>query len=357
MNMIEKITELTCKLIQLNTDPKNKKELWVALEIVKSELKEFEYKEFYVDWVSSILFYNHYPKSGIFSLLLNSHLDIIPAKQNQFIPIIEGNRIYWAWALDMKWWLASALHAFKFNAKNSAIPMGFQIVTDEETWGYKWTKHQIESWVLSDFVISTEPTNLDIVHKAKWVLQFEVVILWLTTHSAYPWRWSNAIFLMMHFLQKFTQVYVNPEKDSWKTTYNFSEIISTQYGYNKVPDECRVKIDIRYTDKNFEKLENKIRSLLPKNSVMNIYAKEPCFYTNPSSPEIKNIAKIIQQYTQRIPKIYGAHGTSDARHFLKNAIEFWPEWGDIWWDQEFVEIKSLQIYYEILSQIINNRNM
>lgn len=244
--MIQNIQNLTLKLISLDTSPENQKNLYQALEYIQEELSEFDFQIYEKQGVKSILFYNIFPKDGHFSLILNSHLDIIPAKKEQFIPRIGEGKIFGAGALDMKWALACALYAFKTTAKNVSYPLAFQVVTDEEVGGYKGTKYQIESWISSDFVIATEPTNFDIVHKAKGVFQFEIITRGVTAHSAYPWRGKNAIQHMLEFMNRFQKRFKNPEQDMWETSYNFSQIQTPDYGYNKIPDICRLKIDMRY---------------------------------------------------------------------------------------------------------------
>jgi len=52
-------------------------------------------------------------------------------------------------------------------AEELKYPIALQIVTDEEVGGFHGTKFQVENGVNAEFVIATEPTNLDIVTKAK----------------------------------------------------------------------------------------------------------------------------------------------------------------------------------------------
>jgi succinyl-diaminopimelate desuccinylase len=59
------------------------------------------------------------------------------------------------------------LFAFIDCAENLKYPVALQLLTDEEIGGFDGTKFQVESGVNAEFVIATEPTNLDIVVKAK----------------------------------------------------------------------------------------------------------------------------------------------------------------------------------------------
>jgi acetylornithine deacetylase/succinyl-diaminopimelate desuccinylase-like protein len=48
---------------------------------------------------------------------------------------------------------------------------------------------------------------------------------------------------------------------------------------------------------------------------MEIYAFEPPFFTEKNHPDILKLSHIIEAQNGITPKIYGANGTSDARHF------------------------------------------
>lgn len=165
--MKEQILEFSKKLIALNTRPENKKELFLLLEILTQELKEYNIFHFEENGVQSVLVTNVSQIPEKFRLLLNSHLDIIPAKQEQFIPRVQDGKLYGAGAMDMKANLTAALFAFKKYAKEVKYPLAFQLVTDEETGGYHGTRYQVEKGIKADFVLATEPTNFHIVHQAK----------------------------------------------------------------------------------------------------------------------------------------------------------------------------------------------
>ena len=67
----------------------------------------------------------------------------------------------------MKGNLVAAMFAFIDSAEIVDYPIALQLVTDEEIGGFFGTKFQVESGVLADFIIATEPTNLDVVTRAK----------------------------------------------------------------------------------------------------------------------------------------------------------------------------------------------
>jgi len=318
------------------------------------QLQEYSKKRFISKWVVSYIYFNSTKIPDEFDLILNCHIDIIPWNQDQFTCVEKQGKIYGAWALDMKWNLTSALLAFKNHAKMSKKNIAIQFVTDEEIWWYNGTKYQLSMGIKSLFTITTEPTNFGIVYKAKGVYQFELTAKWTTYHSAYPWSGENAIENMLVFLNTFTKQFKNPDIDSWVTTYNVSEIYSPSQWYNKIPDICKVKIDLRFIPEDQEHIKQLIQELLTKNISICDYAFEPCFETDKNHKYIRMLQKWVEKYTWTWRKLYWANWTSDGRHFLKNAIEFWPIWSGIWSDKEWVDVQSLEDYYLILSDFIKN---
>lgn len=350
--MKNKILKLIKELIKIKSYEWNKSELDKSLNFILKKIpKNLTIEEFEKDWVKSALVYNTKKRPEKFKILFNCHLDIIPWKSFQYIPEIKWDKLIWAGANDMKWNLVSALFAFIECANKVNYPLAIQLVTDEEIWGFKWTKYQVENWVNSDFIIATEPTNLDIVNKAKWVLWLKIISFWKTSHWAYPWRWENAIEKMNDFIFKLKKIIPNPNKSSWVTTLNISQIETKNKSFNKIPDECSIYLDVRYIPEDKKNILKKIKNSLPENFKIDIIVNEPSVFVEENNIYIKEILNSTQSITWNKHKLYWAQWTSDWRHFSNvwwKSIEFWAIWWWIWEDNEWVSISWLENYYKIL---------
>src|SRR5580692_10936672 len=88
-----------------------------------------------------------------FRVILNAHVDVVPAQPDQFRPRREGDRLYARGAQDMK--VAALVEAQVFGelARDVPYPLALQLVTDEEVGGHNGTLHQIEQGVSGDFVV------------------------------------------------------------------------------------------------------------------------------------------------------------------------------------------------------------
>ncbi|BCX13559.1 MAG: hypothetical protein KatS3mg085_091 [Candidatus Dojkabacteria bacterium] len=163
----QKIIDLAVKLIEIKTNPTNFAELENSLEIVKSELTDYTIEEFESNGYKSLLIHNKSTGHRNFDLILNGHLDVIPAKFEKYQARIEDNKIYGIGSMDMKGNIASMVYAFRDIAHKTNTSVALQIVTDEEVGGFYGTKYQIDQGVRAKFVIAGEATNFDIVNKGQ----------------------------------------------------------------------------------------------------------------------------------------------------------------------------------------------
>lgn len=355
--MLEKILPLTKQLVALKSIDGNPEALEEILDLTLSHLSEFTIERFERNGIESALVYNTSARPERFKVLLNTHLDIIPGKEEQYTPRVVGDKMYGAGVMDMKANLAAALFAFKDVAKTVEYPVALQFVTDEELGGFDGTKLQVEEGVRADFVLATEPTNFDIVHKAKGVLWLKITTPGVTAHGAYPWRGENAIWKMQAFLEALKLQRPIPTEEVWETTVNLSTIYATNKAYNKIPDECVVGLDIRFVPEDKDTILKSITDLLPQDATVEILAQEPALSTERNNPFIQSLEKISAPIIGRDVVLRAAQGSSDARHFQPfgcPGIEFGPIGGGIGSDDEWVDIPSLEKYYEIIKKFLTS---
>lgn len=346
---------LTESLIRLKTIPDHPEDLRKSLEIVEHELTGFTIERFDCDGVESILVHNQETRPEKFKLILNAHLDIIPGNENQYEPRREGDKLYGVGAMDMKANLVCAIEAFKKLARKVSYPLALQVVTDEEIGGFKGTKHQVEQGVNADFVLSTEPTNFDIVHEAKGVLWLNVVATGETAHGAYPWRGQNAVETILDVAAKVREIVVNPSEQEWCSTLNIAGIDTPNTANNKVPDECTLRLDIRYVPGDEQRILDEIRAILPDSCELIELANEPALDTPKDNPFVTKLAAVTETVIGRGVVLRGAQGSSDARHFRHvdtDGIEFGPVGDGIGADDEWVSIESLSQFQTILERFI-----
>lgn len=353
--MLHNIIGLTKKFISIKSTPENSKALEAILNLALSSLKEYTIERFEHKGIKSALIYNARRRPKKFKIILNGHLDIIPGKEYQYTPYIKRNRLYGVGAMDMKASTACLIMSFKEIANKINYPLALQLVTDEEIGGFNGTKHQIDKGVKADFCIVGESTALNIENKAKGVLWVKISTKGKSAHGAYPWKGENAIWKMCYFLNQLEKKYPSPKKEKWATTVNLANIETKNKTFNKIPDYCESWLDVRYVPEDSVNIVNNLKKLLPKEFNLTIIIKEPALSTDENNHYLKLLKTTIKQTTKKQVRILCANGSSDARHFARidcPAIEFGPSGGGMGTDNEWVDISSLEKYYQILKNFL-----
>lgn len=355
----ENILKLAKDLISVPSTQDNKEGIDNVLNITKKELSGFNFKDFSKNGSKSIIFYNQKSLPSKFKFILNAHLDVVSAKPDQYSPKIIGDKLVGRGALDMKAPAAVEILIFKELAKISKYPFGLQIVTDEEVGGHNGTGYQVEKKIRSDFVIAGEYTNLQINNKAKGPLWIKVTAKGKTSHGAYVWVGTNAIQMMNKFIIEMNKLYPIPNSEKWCTTQNLAKIETTNTTLNKVPDNCSAYFDIRRIPEEKDLVLKKIKSILPKDFDLIVLEDEPVQFVNQTNVYVGMLNKSIQQVTNKRAQFVGFNGASDARYYTAvgtSAVCFGPTGEGLHTDNEWVSIKSLYTYYEILKDFVLNLN-
>ena len=353
--MEKKIIELSKKLISVPSTKDNPKALEDVLETAGKTLNGFKSIKFISKGVPSVLYYNTPKLPKRFKVILNAHLDVVPAEESQYKAKVIGNKLYGRGTNDMKAAAAVEILAFKEMAKKVKYPLGLQLVTDEEIGGFNGTGYQIEKGVRADFVIAGEGSNLDINNISKGVLWLKLKSYGKTAHSAYLWNGQNALVNLTLALNKIWKVYPIPKRGLWKTTVNIGRILTENQTFNKVPDCAEAWLDIRYVPEEENTILSSIKKLLPKEVEAEVVVKDSPHFTKVDNKYIELLKKSIKNVTGKKVSVSKKHGANDIRHFNKvgcDGVQFGPVGEGLHTDNEWVSIKSLSDYYKILENFL-----
>lgn len=353
--MSKLILELAKSLITIQSTKDNPKELERALNLTKKYLEGFNFREYENNGIKSLLFYNTKEFNPNFNIILNAHLDVIPANPDQYEPKIKNNRLIGRGAYDMKAAAAAIIILYRNLAKKVTYPLALQIVTDEEVGGFHGTKYQIEQGIRGEFIIAGENTDLMVNNESKGIIWLKIKTHGKSSHGAYPWDGQNAIWHMKRNLDVLEKLYPVPTEEVWKTTVNLAHIKNDNSAFNKVPDNCEAWLDIRYIPQDAKKIIKKIQKKFELNTTISKVAEEPAHYTNPSNPYIVKLLTVIEKETKNKGKLVQKHGGSDVRFFSPygcSGITFGPVGFGHHSDYEWVDIKSLEDYYLILKKFL-----
>ncbi len=356
-HILPHIVQLAKKFISVPSTADNPEKLKEVLNIAKKELQGyFPIEEFESNGIPSLLVHNTHERTKHFKIILNAHVDVVPGKEEQYYPVEKDGKLYGRGTYDMKSATAVMILLFKNLAKEIAYPLALQIVTDEETGSANSTQYQIAKGIRGEFIIIGEGgSNLNIKNKSKGMLHLELKTSGITAHGAYPWLGENAILKMQKVIDTVRRMYLIPKKSVWKTTASLARIETTNYAFNKVPDNCTAYLDIRYIYEDQDTVVKNIQNNIPEWVRIKVLTNDPATYIRSTNPYIQSLKRATKNVIRKNAAILGAHGASDIRFYRPvhcDGVEFGPIGHGHHSDNEYVDIKSLEDYYHILKNFL-----
>ncbi len=288
------------------------------------------------------------------SLILNAHVDVVPARTEQFEPYELEGRIYGRGTQDMKGAAAAMLLLLKELASSGEHPsVAWQFVTDEEIGGENGTRYLFTRGYIGDFFVAGEPTDLEIVNRAKGMLWLNLRQAGNPAHGSRPWDGSNPILPLTRGITKLLERYPVPTEAAWRTTITPS-VIHGGDAHNRVPSECFLQLDVRYVPgENPEEVLAAIRSWFEDSSVVDLHRGSP-LETAEDDAHVRRLAELVTNAISPRAKFRSEHFGSDARFYSEAGIPavcFGPAGAGLHSHQEWVDIGTLLLFYRIIREL------
>jgi len=163
-----------------------------------------------------------------FHVILNAHLDVVPAPPDQFRPRRDGDRLFARGAQDMKVTGLLAAQVFRELAASLPYPVALQLVTDEEVGGRDGTRHQLDHGVRGRFVIVGETSGLHIVNESKGMLVVRLLATGRAAHAAYQWLGDNALVKLQRTVASLKNAYENKAPLTFSTDADYYVVGKTR---------------------------------------------------------------------------------------------------------------------------------
>jgi len=352
--MQQKILDLLKQLVSVESVDSKKEKLQEVLDVALAQLDGYTIERFNQNNHPSILAYVGNKRQEKFKIIFNAHLDVVSGRPDQFVPLEKDGKLYGRGTNDMKGGGAVEILVFKELAKTLPYPVALQLVTDEEIGGYDGTQLQIKNGVHAEFVIAGEPTDYGINNKAKGIIWMNVKTKGIAAHGAYQWKGESAILKMKKALDSIEKEFPALTKEEWKTTINIAKLETSNSTYNKVPDDCVMKLDIRFIPEDWKTIKPKIEKMF-EGMELEFLEFEPPQLTDENNRFVRSLQKATQAVTGKNAEIIVKHGGSDIRHFNgvhEDGVTFGPVGEGLHSDNEWVDIKSLGEYYQILKKFL-----
>lgn len=364
--MENSILKLLSKLVSFRSVSNNKKESVKLIDFVENYLStannKLAIKKFVNNDFPSLLVHGkNHPLNKPFRLLLNAHLDVVPATDNLFKMKLKNKKAYGRGVYDMKGAGSIMIKLFKNLSLNEKLPddIGLTLVTDEEIGGFNGSKFFLEKDAAKTrFFLGGEPTNFKILNAHKGIMKIIISYSGKSAHGSRPWEGENAIVKISQAISNFYSHNPLPKKAVWDTTYSVN-CISGGVAFNVIADKAEAVFDIRRVEKDKPvDIFKKMKKYFP-GAHIKVAMNEPGLNTDKNIQEIIQLTKIIEKHTRKKPFLIHEHLATDARFYYQNkipAIHFGPIGGGIHQNNEWVDISSLNDYYKILKDFLLNRS-
>ena len=292
--------------------------------------------------------------NGPVKIIFHGHLDVVPGRPDQFAPRIDGDRLFGRGAYDMKGALGAMMLAVcdLRDRPPEGATVEFVMVPDEERAnpGRNASEMLVADGLRADMVICGEPTDMQVGVQAKGVLILEIDVEGRAAHGSTPWLGDNAVLRALELYRRIESLpFTNASTPLFaRPSVNLGRI-SGGDAVNKVPDACRIDVDIRYLPgQDPEEILRQVRDAGPARVEVSI-ARPPAD-TDPDHPLVTALIGAASSYDDCTTSV-GRNGASDAVAFLEvgvPAVEFGPRGAGHHGPDEHVDLPSLAIYRRAL---------
>ena len=291
------------------------------------------------------------------TVLLHGHLDVVPGREGQFEPRVEGDRLYGRGAYDMKGAVAAMMLVLHDLREEDRVRVRLAFVPDEESEEEddRGSDQLVEKGFVGDFAITGEPTDMHIGVAAKGVLAIRLEVAGRAAHGATPWLGDNAILKAYEIFRSIQSLPFARESSELfeRPSINLGRIMGGD-ALNKVPDTCVIDVDIRYLPEQDPARILAEVAELEGASIVSTFRRPPALVDR-NSPYVRSLSAAAAPYANGEVLGVGRDGSSDAVSFLRvgiPAVEFGPIGGGHHGPEEWVSISSLASYRRTLTDFI-----
>ena len=227
-----------------------------VIQVIKKEMKKVGFDEVRIDGLGSII--GRIGK-GLRVIAFDAHIDTVyPGdlaqwKTDPFKPRIKDGKIWGRGTVDQKGGMAAMVYAGKM-IKELGLNDQFTIyftgtVMEEDCDGLCWQYLLNEEKLKPEFVVITEPTNLNLYRGHRGRMEIRVEVKGRSCHGSAPERGDNAIYKIARIALEIEKLNKRLRNDKFlgKGTVTVTEARSSSPSLCAVADGAGIHLDRRLT--------------------------------------------------------------------------------------------------------------
>jgi len=288
-------------------------------------------------------------------IVIHGHIDVVPGREGQFDPFVDGDRLIGRGAYDMKGAAAAMMLTLADLRDQDTTRVRLAFVPDEETEEEfdRGSDVLVDEGYGGDFAITGEPTEMLIGVAAKGVLALRIEVSGRAAHGSTPWEGDNAIAKAFDVFRGIESLPFSRQSSELfdRPSINLGRILGGD-ALNKVPDTCVIDVDIRYLpEQDPEAILDQVRAI-PDTDVVSTFQRPPV-EIDVDSPYVRALGEAAAPNHRGEVTSIGRDGASDAVSFIRvgvPAVEFGPVGGGHHGPEEWVSMASLAAYRRTLCE-------
>jgi acetylornithine deacetylase/succinyl-diaminopimelate desuccinylase-like protein len=289
-------------------------------------------------------------------ILLQAHLDVVPAHSESFEMLEKDGKLYGRGVYDMKFAAACYLQLVEdLKDELGNYNFGIMFTTDEEVGGVDGVGMLLDKGYGAAVCILPDGGN-------NWELETSCNGIWFvrliakgqSAHGSRPWEGENAINILLSTLEDIQRLF-SLKKPS-ECTLTISQIHGGK-AVNQVPDYAEAVLDMRFADTEcYEEKRKEIEEIIIAHKLDHeTISQVDCGHVDVNNPYIADFMRIAERCSGRSIGETHSFGSSDARFFAQHNIPtilMRPAGGGHHGENEWIDKAELLNFYEVLKAYV-----
>lgn len=320
------LLDLIEHLIRFKTETGNRGEIDKCLSFIENYLSDTKavVRICRFDDASPVLFASNTTATD-YDVLVLGHLDVVPAADNMFEPVVKNGKIYGRGTLDMKSFAAVALQSLRY-VLACGLPLKFGVIlsTDEEK-GSKSTEAFLKDNpdLKADIVLDNDVGGDigKIVLRCKNPVFVKLTAKGEAAHGSTPWDGLDANEKLFQTWQNIRKIYPAYSKDlpkpadTWTDTVHFARIEGGSVA-NIISDSAEALLDFRLTETStVDDLRHHLDGCMENGVTYQIVSASTPVIMPADNPYILEYKKLAESVLMRPVEFEYIGGATDSRAF------------------------------------------
>ncbi len=285
-------------------------------------------------------------------VLLNAHLDVVPAPDSMFEPEERDGKLFGRGTADC---LGHAVIIARLLCDCAGKPGISAIFTSDEEIGGETTAFMVkQGYGARKMILVLDGAPGAIACAQKGILVLTLRASGKGGHASIPWCLDNPIDRLIDGYRNLRSAWPALPDDHWGDSMAPC-ILSAGSAGNQIPDTAEMVLNIRFVrEENRGEILRRVRELTGLE--VTVDQETSPLFVDENHPAMQLLRKTMQeQYPGREIPFFRMHGATDARHFARSGVPIailGTDAGGVHMAEEWISIQGMEDTLRILKNFI-----